>query len=303
MPRRSKIRWSNSDEKELSRIVRNYNSKINRILKKDPNMKDFLPDRVSKKELKENIETRRDLKRELNSLKRFSERGSEELITNEQGLTITKYLKKEVEIKVATINRLKSLRRKELNEMEVSSRGKNVGYKNMETGRIDRMQLLQPKIFNFNKKSKKDFEHFVKGLSNAEQFITMKDVILRENYIDSLYEHLGKNAYTDMIRDKIMGVPLDDFISTYYRDKEAKIEFIYDLTNATVKLETLINDVWEASNEKLEIEDTNGILDNFTSNTYAVYDKNGRIIKKLGTRSAVDRFMKNNYNATEFKLL
>ena len=303
MSRRNNIRWKNSDEKELSRVVRNYNSKINRILKKDPNMKDFLPERVSKKELKENIKTRRDLNRELNSLKRFTTRGSEELITNENGLTITKYLKKEVEIKVATINRLKSLRRKELNELEVSSRGKDVGYKNMETGRIDRMQLLQPKVFNFKKKSKRDFEHFVKGLSDVEQFITMKDIILRENYLDSLYEHLGKNVYTDMIRDKIMDIPLDDFISTYYRDKEATISFIYDLTQATDKLEILLNDVWNVQNEKIEIEETDGILDNLSSNTYAVYDKNGRIIKKLGTKRAVDRFMDKNYNAVEFKLL
>lgn len=303
MPRRSNIRWSNSDEKELSRVVRNYNSKINRILKKDPNMSEFLPKRVSKKELKESIKTRRDLKRELNSLNRFTKRGSEELITNEEGLTITKYLKKEVEIKVATINRLKALRKKELNELEVSSRGRDVGFKNKEYGRIDQMQLLQPKVFNFKKKSKRDFEHFVKGLTDAEQYITMKDVILRENYLDSLYEHLGKNAYTDMIRDKILTMPLDDFISTYYKDKEATIGFIYDLTQATDKLEILINDVWGVSKEKIEIQDSDGILDNLTSNTYAVYDKNGRIIKKLGTRQAVDRFMSNNYNAVEFKLL
>lgn len=309
MSRRSRIRWNQNDEKELARLVKNYNAKINRLIKKDPTMKDFVPDRVKKRDIKSNIVTRSDLKREMNSLKRFLKRGAEEIVYNnlegDDRFGITKYEKREIEIKVATINRLKTMRRKEIEEMETTSRGEKVGYKNKEMGRMEKLQMLQPKVFNFKTKKKRDFEHFKKGLENADVYINMKDVILKDNYIDSLYEHLGNNKYTDMIAEKINSMPIDSFISKYYSDKEAVIEFIYDPLQASAKLETLINDVWKASKDKIEIDevDDTGIIDSTFSRVYGVFDKNGRIIKKFGTQRHAQRFMENNFDAVEYKII
>lgn len=307
MPRRSRIRWTESDEKELARLIRNYNAKINRVIKKDPQMKEYLPTRVKKNELKAKIETRSDLKKEMNSLKRFLKRGSEELVFNKyegsERLGITKYEKREIEIQVATINRLKSIRRKEIEEMDVTTRGKKVGYKNKEVERMERLQLLQPKVFNFKNKKKSDYKHFKKGLENDVDYITMKDLILRDNYIDSLYEHLGNNKYVDEIAKKVESMQLDSFIGKYYSDKEAVIEFIYDPIQAKTKLEELYK-VWELTDDDLfEITDTEGITDNFTSQIYEVYDKEGRVLKRLGTERAVKRFMDKNYSAIEYKYI
>lgn len=305
MSRRSHIRWNQSDEKELTRLVKNYNAKINRILKKDPDMKEFLPNRVKKKDLKAEIVTRSDLKKQMNSLKRFLKKGSEEIVYNDlegsDRFGITKYEKREIEIKVATINRLKSLRRKEIGELPVTTRGKNVGYTNKQAQRMEKLQLLQPKIFDFKTKKKRDFEHFKKGLENADVYINMKDIILRDNYVDSLYEHLGENKYTKEIAEKIESLPIDKFISKYYSDKEAVIEFIYDPIQAAHKLEELYK-VWDLTdNEDFEITDTEGVTDNIFSNVYSVYDSDGRVIKRLGTERAAKRFVKNNKTAIEFK--
>lgn len=309
MSRRSRIRWTKSDEKELRRLVKNYNAKVNRVIKKDPANKDLFPERVKVSDLKAKIETRSDLKREMNSLKRFLKRGSEEIVYNNldgaDRFGITKYEKREIEIKVATINRLKAQMRKEIEEMEVKSRGKGVGYKNKEVGRMERLQLLQPKVFNFKTKKKRDYEHFKKGLEDADVYIKKKDIILRDNYIDSLYEHLGTNQYVEMIADKINSMPIDSFISKYYSDKEAVIEFIYDPLQASFKLETLINDVWEVSKEEIKIDelDDGDLLNSTFSRTYGVLDKNGRVIKKFGTQRHAQRYIENNYDAVEYKII
>ena len=113
MSRQHSIRWQRRDEQELKRVVKNFNAKLSRIIKKNPAIAEYLPPRVSYKELRENITNRKEFNRELNSLKRFSQKGSEEIVTAKNtGLKVTKWEKKEVGIQVAIINRERSRKRK-----------------------------------------------------------------------------------------------------------------------------------------------------------------------------------------------
>ena len=96
MSRKYNIRWSEADEAELKRVVKNFNAKLTRLANKDPQNKNALPERVSAAQLRDLIETRQDLNRELNALRRFSERGAEELVDvpdNDYNLKITKWQK------------------------------------------------------------------------------------------------------------------------------------------------------------------------------------------------------------------
>ena len=78
--RKYNIRWREADEKELRRVVKNFNAKITRLAKKDPKNAAALPERVSAAELRAMIKTRQDLQRELNALRRFSQKGAETLV-------------------------------------------------------------------------------------------------------------------------------------------------------------------------------------------------------------------------------
>ena len=71
MAKRYRIKWRLQDRKTLARTVKNFNAKITRLEKKHPELKEFLPEKISVKDLKNNIETRQDFNRELKSL-RFS---------------------------------------------------------------------------------------------------------------------------------------------------------------------------------------------------------------------------------------
>ena len=94
MSRKYNIRWTDSDNEELKRAVRNFNAKVDRVAKKHPELASNLPEKVRVKELKELIDTRADLKRELNSLRRFSKKGAEQIIVvteSNYNLKVTKW--------------------------------------------------------------------------------------------------------------------------------------------------------------------------------------------------------------------
>ena len=137
MPKYHSIKWRDSDTKELSRVVRNYNAKINRLIKKNPQIENVLPEKVTVAQLKELINTRQDLKRELNALKRFSKRGAEEIVivpNTDYNLKITKWQKTEMNRRVGIINRRRKKRLEDLSNMEMKSRGESLGYKKSDIG-------------------------------------------------------------------------------------------------------------------------------------------------------------------------
>ena len=80
MSKQYNIRWKQDDNQELRKAVKNFNAKISRLEKKDPQNKEALPEKITVKQIKELISTRQDLKRELNALQRFSKRGAEKII-------------------------------------------------------------------------------------------------------------------------------------------------------------------------------------------------------------------------------
>ena len=80
MSKQYKIKWSKQDIEELNKVVKNFNAKITRLNKKNPENANIHPEKVSTADLKKLIETRQDLKRELNALRRFSKRGAELIV-------------------------------------------------------------------------------------------------------------------------------------------------------------------------------------------------------------------------------
>ena len=245
MPRKSSIKWRRSDEEELKRVVKNFNSKLSRILKKNPEIAEYLPDRVTVKDLKNNITSRQQLNRELNSLRRFSKRGSEEIITSKTGLKVTKWEKKEVGIQVAIINRERTRKKKQLESEEATSRGQKLNQTRSQMNSI-RMNELNKKVFNFDKIKKSDWDKYkatVKRQSHPD-FQSEADENLRKNYIKGIKEIFGETETTRQLIKIIESTPLKDFITKFYKEQEATVDFIYDPIEAERKLKILKDDVW-----------------------------------------------------------
>lgn len=83
------IRYDKALNKEINRVVKNFNSKVKRLEKSNRDL--ILPSKVYIKDLKKDSTSRRNLYRELDKLKRYSVRGAEETITTKGGSILSKY--------------------------------------------------------------------------------------------------------------------------------------------------------------------------------------------------------------------
>lgn len=234
MSRRSNIRWQKSDSEELNRAVKNFNAKISRLEKKNPELKNALPEKVSARQLKELINTRQDLKREINSLRRFSKKGSEEIETyGDYNIKVTKWQRKEMNRRVGIINRKRQQRLEELEELEMQSGGESLGYTKgqLGMGRIERVELAPMKALTKGM-NQRDVNMKWRNILKESQseFLQEKDYRCRENYIKGLEENFNPSDVEDIIAE-IEDMDIKDFIKTFYSDQDASFEGIYAPNN------------------------------------------------------------------------
>lgn len=95
----SQIKWKRGDYITLGKAVSNFNKKVRKLQTEENKL--VLPEEIDYKTAKEDITTRRELNRFINSLRRFSKSGAEEIIKtsgrrkyNKMGKTRIKYIKK-----------------------------------------------------------------------------------------------------------------------------------------------------------------------------------------------------------------
>ena len=216
MSRKYNIRWREADEKELKRVVKNYNAKLSRLAKKDPQNKNALPERVSAAQLRDMIETRQDLTRELNALRRFSQKGAEELVEvpeNDYNLKITKWQKEEINRRVGVINRKRKERLQKMSDIEATSRGEKLGYKKGDfgMGRADEHALAPLKGFTPGM-NRKDLEKKFRQIMKESQsgYWNKRDEIMRGNYIKSLEQNFNPEDVKAII-EKIENMDFGEF--------------------------------------------------------------------------------------------
>ena len=239
MQKRNSIRWRSADEKELAKAVRKFNAKRTRIIKAMPEMEEYLPKKASTKEIRQKVQTRRELKNELKSLERFMRKGAEKPILTQEGIKTTQYEKKEVGIKVRALNIRRAAERKKAN---VSTEKGTMG--------AIRNAGLNPKKYDINKIKKSDWEKFVAGVEK----------MLKDSYSYEKYETYKKNFITalenafGMAGDKLIElakqIPAETLVQMYYDDPILQIDFIYDPIEMQAKVEAMEEHLQDYINEK-----------------------------------------------------
>ena len=150
----------------------------------------YLPDIINYKEAKENITTRSELKRLINSLRRFNKEGAEELYTTQSGEQITKWERRELGIQSRIAqNRL----RRELKELEQPTES---GYSRIQMGSI-RAREIEAQIRNLKQIENKKGYEFTRlknriQTTGTSDYAMRKAIVYRENYIKEMekYSHL-----------------------------------------------------------------------------------------------------------------
>lgn len=228
MQKRYNIKWRESDEKELAKAVRKFNAKRTRLLKQIPDLEEFLPAKISTKEIREQIKTRRDLKNELNSIERFMCKGAEKPIVTKEGIKTTTYEKKEIEIKVRAINARRTAERKRAN---VSTEKGTMG--------TIRENNLRPKQVDINKIKKSDWEKFKESVEKQarDSYFQGKYERYKENFMKGLENAFGEKGRE--LQEIAAQISAERLTQMYYDDPILQIDFIYDPLEMQVKIDAM----------------------------------------------------------------
>jgi hypothetical protein len=228
MQKRYNIKWRNTDEKELAKAVRKFNAKRTRLLKQVPELEEFLPPKKSTKDIKKSVQTRRDFKNELNSIERFMRKGSEKPIVTKEGIKTTVYEKKEIEIKVRTINQRRAA---ELKKAAPSTEKGTMG--------TIRNNNLKPKKYDIDKIKKSDWNKFVESVEkqSKDSYNADKYERYKENFIKGLENAFGEKGSELIEIAKQMNAEL--LTQMYYDDPILQIDFIYDPLEMQVKIDAM----------------------------------------------------------------
>ena len=228
MQKRSKIKWRKSDEQELSKAVRKFNAKRTRLINKFPEMEEYLPDKLSVKDIRKNVQTRREFKNELKSIERFMRKGAEKPIVTETGIKTTVYEKKEVGIKVRTLNIRKTAERKKA----------DVSTEKGTMGTIKANNLL-PKKYDIDKIKKSDWDKFKQSVEKQikDSYTSDRDSRYKENFLKGLDNAYGEKA--EYLIELVKQIDPETLVQMYYDNPILQIDFIYDPIEMDAKIEAM----------------------------------------------------------------
>lgn len=228
MAKEGLIRWKQGDYIKLGKAVADFNKKVKRLEAQQGNL--GLPDLIDYKEMKSEIVTRKELNRQLQSLREFKEEGAEAIIS-ETEVPMTKWeynqLTSSTQIAISSA-------KKELETLNAPVEGGKYSMAQMGSPRVSQLEASIRNMENFakaNKQQLKDIKFKLKYFGTSDS--SMKHaIIFRENYLNEM-----KEKYSDFKRyDKLM-------------------EYLYSISNPLDFYETLnntselISDLYYQSNQ------------------------------------------------------
>ena len=245
------IRWRQRDLDELQRTINNFNAKLYRMQKKNPDMSDILPSRLTKTNLKNEIATRQEYNKIIQSLQEFSKRGGEgELPSEDAPIQKTEWEISHQKTRAQLANKRQAEKRDDLTKRNVKVGGRDTGVPRASMGRI-RENEGKPVTENLDKK--KSTEEFEKAVRNIDaklnrQLIDKKQLMMRNNYIKGLadYGFLDDEETAEKLMQYIMGVSQDTFVNTVVDDEFATFEWYKDKQAFETRLKGII-EAWETA--------------------------------------------------------
>lgn len=218
------VKYSKKLDAEISRVVRNFNSKISRLKKTERDL--ILPDKVSVSDIKANASTKWDLNRKLKELKRFSIRGIENTIITEGGVKTSKYALDNLQREQRRLYQALGKKIKEYGDItpEVFGIRQDATYKQMGNAHIQSLKskrkAIRKNALKINKETFRDLESLVERI---QYNVSIKDEVFKNNYMDSMIFILGYTAGYDRekmeyIREKLLTLSTKQFVKLFETD-------------------------------------------------------------------------------------
>ena len=236
------IRYDKKLNQEINRTIRNFNQKISRLEKQERDL--ILPDRITKQALKENIHSRKELRRRLKELQRFSTRGIERTITTKSGLELSLYEYQNIKKESARLKRNLTREIKMLESTSPKIFGKSQGFTFAQMGddyylnlKARRQALEKDNILSL---TKQELERYKKLLEKTARNKEYYNEIFKDNYIDMLTE-LGyfykydKNKL-EQLKTRLQKLDNNSFYKLFQEDKSIQaITDYYPMITGQIK--------------------------------------------------------------------
>lgn len=239
MPKQYKIKWTDVDEKAARAEIKRYNQRIEYQRKKNPQNAEFLPAKISFKDFKSDIATRKDFTKKMKSLKRFTSKTAA-VVTNVYGEKATVYAIEETKKNVKSVNAKRAAENRKLTESPIYVNGKPL----INAQRMAEIEKTKAIKFDFNKAKKGEFAKFAERMERytLEDYDREKAESYKENMRKGFFEIFGKedgetlaelldNISADTLYNLyISGHSEMDMTFQYFEPKEEneKFQLIYD---------------------------------------------------------------------------
>ena len=269
----SQIKWRKGDYISLGKAVSQFNRKINQLQKEES--RNYLPDILNYADIKENITTRRELQRVINSLRRFKEEGAEDLYRTQAGEEITKWERRELGIESRTAQiRLT----KELKNLYAPKQGEKFSRAQMGSIRVREIEAQLKNLKQIESKKGYQFERLRQRIHNigTSDYNMRRALTFRNNYINEMkkYSHL-KNY--ELLKEKMESLsnPVDFY--EFVKDKELVKDLTYqsDEYYKQAEFNEFLRD-WD-----IEVEETDEIYEETVKvrkYNYSLMDKDGTVV-------------------------
>lgn len=192
----SQINWRQGDLIRLGQAVARFNKKINELQAEDNKL--YLPETISYTEAKENITTRRELNRLINSLRRFQREGAEDLYKTQSGEEITKWERRELGIQ----SRIAQTRLK--NELKTLNEPTESGFSRAQMGsmRVREINAQIKNLKNIESAVGYEFNRLRERLSRmgASDYAMKKAIVFRENYLKEMEKYSSYDNYDKLMK-------------------------------------------------------------------------------------------------------
>lgn len=213
----SKIKWTDEQRKQLQREVKRFNAKITREARKSPELAEFLPQKLSARDLRQKIKTPSDLRVLKNAVNRAFERGAFTPITTKQGVKTTSFAINEIKRGVARINRQRAKERATANPSTEAGTMGSIHANN-----------LKPKRFDPDKVKKSDWDMFVESVEKQSSAYYSQEKIekYKQDYLNAIKTNLGEEG--TKLYQLIEKLPPSYMYGKFYDDAVLQIGFISD---------------------------------------------------------------------------
>lgn len=260
-----KMRWTNADEELLKRTINNFNAKIYRIRRKNPqheNFPDYVENYLPKPLLSADVESlrgtiysRNDFKKIINRYQRFSKKGAEDPIKTKRSGKMTKWMQTEINIGNRTRNQIRANKKEELGEKPLTSRGEPVGGKRKEQGDVWQ-EYLNPVEFDIQNKSNAEIERTLKAIDS--EIFDSNRLLSAQSYKDNYLSTMDDFGYPEQLISLVESIPVDVFYETTVTDTDATIEFLYYETYQEFQYKTqALYRLWSVAKSKIQTPTNN----------------------------------------------